>query len=230
MVCSTILSQNLLTRSIITSSRRMVERKWKTLDPAAKKVWRVKGIIIIGMMWMFLSLGTLLGWFYTPASDPNKGIPLWIFLIGTVVLLAMFISYNIWILMYFPRYRYDLGTEGILINRGIWWKYRRTIPYARIQHISIDQGPIEQIFQIYRVNSYTAGTGSMGGSSAGSGITGPEGQILGVRNPDLLREEILKHVMQSRLGDGVSEVTERGYAREILEELQAIRKNLEKKE
>ncbi len=230
MVCSTILSQNLLTRSIITSSRRMVERKWKTLDPAAKKVWRVKGIIIIGMMWMFLSLGTLLGWFYTPASDPNKGIPLWIFLTGTVVLLAMFISYNIWILMYFPRYRYDLGTEGILINRGIWWKYRRTIPYARIQHISIDQGPIEQIFQIYRVNSYTAGTGSMGGSSAGSGITGPEGQILGVRNPDLLREEILKHVMQSRLGDGVSEVTERGYAREILEELQAIRKNLEKKE
>ena len=88
--------------------------------------------------------------------------------------------------MYFPRYRYALGDEGILINRGIWWKYRRTIPYARIQHISVDQGPIEQMFHIYRVNSYTAGTGSMGGASAGSGITGPEGQILGVRNPDPL--------------------------------------------
>jgi len=208
----------------------MVERKWRMLDPAAKKVWRLKGIIFFGMIWLFLILGTFLGWYYTSASDPYKDVPLWIFLIGTVILFIFFIVYNVWVVMYFPRYRYDLGSEGILVNRGIWWKYRRTIPYARIQHISIDQGPIEQIFQIYRVNSYTAGTGSMGGSSAGSSITGPEGQILGVRNPDLLREEILKHVMQSRLGDGVNEITEPGYAQAILKELQAIRKNLEAKE
>jgi hypothetical protein len=69
----------------------------------------------------------------------------------------------------------------------------------------------------------------MGGASAGSGITGPEGQILGVRNPEPLREEIFKHVMLSRIGDGVNDVTERGHAQEILEELRAIRKNLEKK-
>jgi len=207
----------------------MVEREWRTLDAAAKKVWRVKGIIIFGMMWIFLSLVTLLGWYYTSPSDTNKDILLWIFLIGTVTLVSIFIVYNIWIFMYFSRYRYALGEEGILINRGIWWKYRRTIPYARIQHISVDQGPIEQIFHIYRVNSYTAGTGSMGGASAGSGITGPEGQILGVRNPDPLREEIFKHVMRSRMGDGVNDVTERGAAQEMLEELRAIRKNLEKK-
>jgi membrane protein YdbS with pleckstrin-like domain len=207
----------------------MVEREWVTLDSAVKKVWRVKGIIIFGMLWIFLSLATFLGWYYASPSDPDKDIPLWIFLIGTVTLVSILIVYNIWILMYFPRYRYALGEEGILINRGIWWKYRRTIPYARIQHISVDQGPIEQMFHIYRVNSYTAGTGSMGGASAGSRITGPEGQILGVRNPDPLKEEILKHVMLSRMGDGVNDVTEGGYAQEILEELRAIRKNLEKK-
>ena len=229
MFCLNILSQQLLTLFSFLSLRIMVEREWRTLDSAAKKVWRVKGIIIFGMMWMFLSLATLLGWYYTPASDPNKDIPIWIFLIGTVALVSLFIVYNIWISMYFSRYRYALGEEGILINRGVWWKYRRTIPYARIQHISVDQGPIEQMFYIYRVNSYTAGTGSMGGASAGSGITGPEGQILGVRNPDPLREEIFKHVMQSRMGDGVNDVTERGYAQEILEELRAIRKNIEKK-
>jgi membrane protein YdbS with pleckstrin-like domain len=207
----------------------MVEREWKTLDPAAKKVWRAKGIIIFGMMWIFLSLATLLGWYYTPSSDPNKDIPLWIFLIGTVTLVSIFIVYNIWISMYFPRYRYTLGEEGILINRGIWWKYRRTIPYSRIQHISVDQGPIEQMFHIYRVNSYTAGTGSMGGASAGSGVTGPEGQILGVRNPEPLKEEIMKQVMHSRLGDGVNDIVSGGSSKEILAELQAIRKGLEKR-
>jgi membrane protein YdbS with pleckstrin-like domain len=207
----------------------MVEIEWRTLDPAAKKVWRVKGVIIFGMIWIFLSLATLLGWYYTPSSDPSKDIPLWIFLIGTVIIVSLFIVYNIWILMYFPRYRYALGGEGILIHRGVWWKYRRTIPYARIQHISVDQGPIEQMFRIYRVNSYTAGTGSMGGASAGSGITGPEGQILGVRNPEPLKEEIMKRVMQSRLGDGVSDIGSGGTSKEILEELRAIRKGFEKR-
>jgi membrane protein YdbS with pleckstrin-like domain len=207
----------------------MVETEWRTLDSAAKKVWRVKGIIIFGMIWSFLSLATLLGWYYTSTSDPNKDIPLWIFLIGTVTLISIFIVYNIWIVMYFPRYKYTLGEEGILINRGIWWKYRRTIPYARIQHISVDQGPIEQIFHIYRVNSYTAGTGSMGGASAGSGITGPEGQILGVRSPEPLKEEIMKQVMRSRLGDGVNDIVSGGLSKEILKELQAIRKGLEKR-
>jgi len=211
------------------SSRIMVEREWRTLDAAAKKVWRVKGIILFGMLWMFLSVGTLVGWYFTSPSDPEKDIPLWIFLIGTVIVVSVFIVYNIWILMYFPRYRYALGDEGILIQRGIWWKYKRTIPYARIQHISVDQGPIEQMFRLYRVNSYTAGTGSMGGASAGSGITGPEGQILGVRSPEPLKEDIMKRVMQSRMGDGVNDISTGGTSKEILEELRAIRKNLEKK-
>jgi len=85
------------------------------------------------------------------------------------------------------------------------------------------------MFHIYRVNSYTAGTGSLGGASAGSGITGLEGQILGVRNPEPLKEEILKRMMQSRLGDGVSDISSDGTPREILEELRAIRKVLEKR-
>jgi len=207
----------------------MVEREWKTLDSAAKKVWRVKGILIVGMIWIFLSLGTLLGWYYTPPSDPSKDIPLWIFMIGTSTLIAIFIVYIIWISMYFSRYRYALGDEGILIHRGVWWKYRRTIPYPRIQHISVDQGPIEQMFHLYRVNSYTAGTGSIGGASAGSGVTGPEGQILGVRNPEPLKEQIMNRVMQSRLGDGVNDIGSDGTSKEILEELRAIKKELKKK-
>ena len=228
VLCNSVITTSINSLSVFLS-RSMVERAWRTLDAAAKKVWRVKGIILFGLVWMFLSLGTLLGWYYTPSSSPDKEIPLWVFYLGTVILVSIFIVYNIWIFMYFPRYRYALGDEGILINRGVWWKYRRTIPYARIQHISVDQGPIEQMFHIYRVNSYTAGTGSMGGASAGSGITGPEGQILGVRNPDPLREEIFAHVMRSRMGDGVNDIPERGAASEMLEELRAIRKNLEKK-
>ena len=127
------------------------------------------------------------------------------------------------------RCSYALGKEGVLVNMGVWWKYRRTIPYGRIQHISIDQGPIEQIYKVYRVNSYTAGTGSAGGSSAGSGPTGPEGQILGVRDPEPLRNEIMKRVEKARIGDGVGGEPKGEGASAMLEELRAIRKALEKK-
>ncbi|PKK81526.1 MAG: hypothetical protein CVT47_01955 [Thermoplasmata archaeon HGW-Thermoplasmata-2] len=205
--------------------------EWKMLDPAMKKVWFWKGKLLFGIIWLSIGLPTLLGWYYTPASDPEKAVPLWIFIISTLCLIAAFAIYLIWIPMYYARYRYALGKEGVLVHRGIWWKYRRTIPYGRIQHISIDQGPIEQIYKIYRVNSYTAGTGSAGGSSTGSGITGPEGQILGVRVPEPLRNEIMRHVEKARIGDGVGgepRVAGAG-AEEILEELRAIRKALEKK-
>ncbi len=214
---------------VIFSARSMVEQEWRTLDSAAKNVWRVKGIILVGLMWVVFSCSTLLPWYFTAPSDPERDILLWVFFLGSVVLAVVFIVYNIWIFMYFARYRYTLGTEGILIQRGVWWKYKRTIPYARIQHISVDQGPIEQVFHLYRVNSYTAGSGSMGGASAGSAITGPEGQILGVRDPEPLKEEILGRVMQSRMGDGVNDISTGGTSQEILEEVRAIRKNLEKK-
>ncbi|MFA5771959.1 MAG: PH domain-containing protein [Thermoplasmata archaeon] len=205
--------------------------EWKKLDPAAKSVWRVKGILGFGFFWIFIGLSTLLGWYFTPASDPERYIPLWICLISTICILTVFVIYNIWIPMYFTRYSYALSNEGVLINRGIWWKYRRTIPYGRIQHTSIEQGPIEQIYGIYYVNSYTAGTGSMGGASAGSGSTGPEGQILGVRDPEYLRDEILRRVMNSRIGSGVTDIEqlEEKTTKEILEELKMIRKVLEKK-
>ena len=207
----------------------MDEKNWNMLDPATKNVWRVKGVVVFGLIWLLIAISTLIAWYYTPVSIPERDVSLWVLMIATIIFLSLFIIYNIWILLYYPRYRYVLGKEGILINRGVWWKYRRTIPYARIQHISIDQGPIEQIFRIYRVNSYTAGTGSAGGASAGKGITGPEGQILGIRNPEPLKEEIMKRVMQSRLGDGVNDIGQGGTSKEILEELRAIRKGLEKK-
>jgi len=205
------------------------KEEWKMLDPASKKIWRVKGVIFFGLFWLLFLLIFIFGWFFD-TSNTDKNLTLLAFVIETIFILGFLCIYNLWISMYYNNYRYALGKEGLLINRGIWWKYKRTVPYARIQHISIDQGPIEQIFGLYRVNSYTAGTGSMGGASAGSRVTGPEGQILGVRNPEPLKNEIMKRVMPYRSGDGVTDITTTSSSGKIVDELQAIRKLLEKKE
>lgn len=205
------------------------KEEWKMLDPASKKIWRVKGVIFFGLFCLLFLLIFIFGWFYD-TSNTDKNLSLLAFIIETTIILILLCFYNFWISMYYHNYKYALGKEGLLINRGIWWKYKRTVPYARIQHISVDQGPIEQIFGLYRVNSYTAGTGSIGGASAGSRITGPEGQILGVRNPEPLKEEIMRRVMPYRSGDGLTDITKTGSSSKIVEELQAIRRLLEKKE
>lgn len=203
--------------------------EWKTLDPAMKMVWFWKGLLIIGLAcWLPIALTAVLIWYFTP-DDPNRYVSVWIFLISTLCALVSFGLYCLWIVLYYPRYRYALGKEGVLVNRGVWWKYRRTIPYGRIQHISIDQGPIEQIYKLYRVNSYTAGTGSVAGGHSGGGSSGAEGQIAGVRNPEPLRNEIMKRVEKARIGDGVGGEPRGEGASAILEELRAIRKALEKK-
>ncbi len=201
--------------------------EWKMLDPASKKIWRVKGVAFFGLFWLLTLLGFILEWVYD-TSNTDRNLTLLVFFVMTTCILVFLCIYNFWVSMYYNNYRYALGKEGLLINRGIWWKYRRTVPYARIQHISIDQGPIEQIFGLYRVNSYTAGTGSIGGASAGSRVTGPEGQILGVRTPEPLKEEIMRRVMPFRAGDGVTDIST-GSSNKIIEELQAIRKALEKR-
>ncbi len=200
---------------------------WKMLDPASKKIWRVKGIIFFGLFLLFTFVSFIFEWVYD-TSNPDRSLTLLIFIILIACILIVFCIYNFWVSMYYNNYRYALVKEGLLINRGIWWKYKRTVPYARIQHISIDQGPIEQIFGLYRVNSYTAGTGSIGGASAGSRATGPEGQILGVRTPEPLKEEIMRRVMPFRTGDGITDITT-GSSSKVVEELQAIRKLLETK-
>jgi len=48
---------------------------WNRLDPATKKVWRMKGIIIFGLIWLFTCVPTIIGWYYTPDSDPNRRFP-----------------------------------------------------------------------------------------------------------------------------------------------------------
>jgi len=204
------------------------KEEWKTLDPVSKRIWRVKGIIFFGLILLLIFVVFILDWIYD-TSNPDGNLTLLIFIGVTTCILIFLCIYNFWVSMYYNNYRYALGKEGLLINRGVWWKYRRTVPYARIQHISIDQGPIEQIFGLYRVNSYTAGTGSMGGASAGSRATGPEGQILGVRNPEPLKDEIMRRVMPFRASDGITDITSTSSSNKILEELQAIRKALERK-
>lgn len=57
----------------------------------------------------------------------------------------------------FPRKRYSLREKDIIYSRGLLWQTRTSIPFNRIQHAEVKQGPIERIFKLHSLKVYTAG-------------------------------------------------------------------------
>jgi membrane protein YdbS with pleckstrin-like domain len=59
------------------------------------------------------------------------------------------------------RYRawgYDEGEEELAIRRGMLVRVRTIVPFGRVQHIDVAQGPIERRFGLATLILHTAGT------------------------------------------------------------------------
>ena len=61
------------------------------------------------------------------------------------------------------RYRswgYRVEDEELHIRHGLWTRIRTIVPFGRVQHIDVAQGPIERQFGVARLILHTAGTRS----------------------------------------------------------------------
>ena len=59
------------------------------------------------------------------------------------------------------RYRawgYAEGEDELAISRGLWVRRRTVVPFGRVQHIDVAQGPIERRFGLATLILHTAGT------------------------------------------------------------------------
>lgn len=154
------------------------------------------------------------------ASWPFLMIPL-----AVVLAVIAFVAY--WIRKYYASIWYTLTSDEVLVERGVWWKMKHTVPYARVMSIDVIQGPLSRKFGIGSVQIYTAGyTGPSGGTS-GPGSRGAEASIWGVANFLEIRETILEHVRSRPLFSTPGKATA-DIGTEILRELKSIRRALSK--
>jgi uncharacterized protein len=81
--------------------------------------------------------------------------------IGYLVFLMLGVFYVIWryivIVKGFNNKAYALRRRDIVYKTGWLWKSMTTTPFNRVQHISIEQGPIERKWNLARLKLYTAG-------------------------------------------------------------------------
>ncbi|MEW4468675.1 PH domain-containing protein [Parasphingorhabdus sp. JC815] len=58
----------------------------------------------------------------------------------------------------YRRWGYDMGDEQLRILRGYLWRTDTIVPFNRIQHIDVAQGPMQRMFGLSTLIVHTAGT------------------------------------------------------------------------
>ncbi len=52
--------------------------------------------------------------------------------------------------------------EGVLVSTGVWWRAEIMVPISRLQHIDVNQGPLDRRWSMARLTLHTAGTHDSG--------------------------------------------------------------------
>lgn len=147
------------------------------LDPRQLSVLRIRALLTV-----LLLLAALFGL----DAGPLRQTPLPFGVVsGSAALLL--ILWGLWS----PgrRYRswaYNVQEEELHIQHGLWTKVRTIVPFGRVQHIDVSQGPIERQFGIGRIILHTAGT-------RGSAVALPG---LAFQEAGRLRDLIRSHIRQ----------------------------------
>lgn len=120
------------------------------LDPRARTLWRVSGLI--GMLPVVVGCGVA-GWFLWRAGGFAilvSALPL----VGAILLAI--VSVGITPGLRWRRWRYEIRAEEVDMQRGIFWVRRTLVPLSRIQHVDTQNGPLERRFGLATVVFYTA--------------------------------------------------------------------------
>lgn len=89
----------------------------------------------------------------------------------------------------YRRWGYDMGDEQLRVLRGFLWRTDTIVPFNRIQHIDVAQGPLQRLFGLSTLIVHTAGTHN-------SIVTLPG---LATADAEAMRETIKGHIRQDMI-------------------------------
>lgn len=114
-------------------------------------------VILINISIFFLVLlAGLIVWieFFLKEEIPNFTIYFYI------LFTSLFIIIYIVFIVGFKKRKYAVRDKDISYKSGILLKKTTTVPFNRVQHIEIDQGPISRLFKLATLSVFTAGDSS----------------------------------------------------------------------
>ena len=128
----------------------MKDEPAERLDPRAKTLWRITGALNTLPLLAGAAFG---GWALVRLADR----PLLVGVLPVLVVLALVVlSVGVMPGLRWRRWRYEIRTDEVDLQRGIFWVARTLVPLARIQHVDTKHGPLQRRFGLATVVFYTA--------------------------------------------------------------------------
>lgn len=121
---------------------------FKSLEPSYRSVLLISNTIFLAI------LGTGLGIAFFTVKDELPSI---IKMIVPFVLLFIAVMTYLSIIFGFKNKVFAIRQKDINYKKGWLWKSRMVVPFKRIQHSEVTQGPIDRIFNLAKLKVYTAG-------------------------------------------------------------------------
>ncbi len=87
---------------------------------------------------------------------------------GTALLIAVLLVIRIPMTRYNAR-GYQMGIDRLRVVRGLMFRSDTVVPFGRVQHIDVNQGPLERFFGIATLTLHTAGNHNASVSLPGLG-------------------------------------------------------------
>lgn len=128
--------------------------EWRELDPASVTANRIVNCIAFAVVLVASVIGAVIAIAF--------GIPApWHWLLPLILVFANLTL--LWWAFFWPsiehrHMRWSAGPVGVEIKKGVFWKHRIAIPWARVQHADVSQGPLARQFSIGNLTIHTAGT------------------------------------------------------------------------
>ena len=104
-----------------------------------------------------------------------------VFGIGLLLGVLNYILAVTWLPLWVSALRYSLDSKALRVEQGRLFKSRKSIPLEKITDLELVQGPILRALDMWIIKVQTASTGSQL----------PEATLIGLVNPEQVREEIL---------------------------------------
>ncbi|MCB9766482.1 MAG: PH domain-containing protein [Alphaproteobacteria bacterium] len=132
----------------------------QSVDPRVTMLWRAQALLRLAFFWgpASAALGVGVGSVVTPAVGVVVGLAAATFLLAVGLL---------WPALEYEHLRYGIREHDLLVQRGVLFRRRTSIPHNRIQHVDTRQGPLERLFGLSQVAVYTASGMSAEGSIPG---------------------------------------------------------------
>ncbi|MGB7062254.1 MAG: PH domain-containing protein [Candidatus Zixiibacteriota bacterium] len=156
-------------------------------------------------------------------QHPRHLYDIWSFVIG-VLGLMVFILIQLYLPAYVKTLKYELSSEDLRVQGGVFWKRKKVIPFHKITNLNTLQGPFERRFGLGHLNVQTAGHGAN---------TSPEGKLVGLEDFDAIKEEVMHKVRlvkseATMFEDKPPARTQQQLLKEMLQVLSRIENNLQK--